>query len=64
MCGILAALLRPCRDVAAGRATWSTAAEVSVAMRKWLWPTFRDAGGRRGMWCPDREFVIMADVRS
>jgi hypothetical protein len=22
----------------------------------WLWRTFRDAGGRRGMWCPDRGF--------
>jgi hypothetical protein len=30
MCGTLAALLRPCRDVAAGRATWSTAAEAAL----------------------------------
>jgi hypothetical protein len=27
-----------------------------------LWPAFRDAGGRRGVWCPDRGFVIMAAV--
>jgi hypothetical protein len=29
---------------------------VSVAMRKWLWRNCRDAGDRRGGWCPDRGF--------
>jgi hypothetical protein len=30
--------------------------DLSTAKLRWLWRTFRDAGGRRGAWCPDRRF--------
>ena len=37
---------------------------MSTAKLRWLWPTFRDTGDRRGAWCPCRAFVIMSGVRS
>src|SRR5208282_849168 len=44
------------RLLAAPFALGNALSQLSVAVRKWLWRTFRDVGGRRGAWCPDRGF--------